>query len=264
MNILLVGNGRWAQNYITTFSCPQFAHVKLQIGCRSNWKSLIDNRPDGVIVCTPPQSHVEIAKYALEKNVPVLIEKPVALSLAETKSLSQFTAPILVNHICLFSEGYQNLKNIVKDKQITKISSLGFNNGPIRDYSSLWDYGPHDLSMILDLVDEMPNNIIVNKLETETGELFNLQLQFNTLTSQSLVGNGGKKKVRKFKVEFDGLKLTYDDLCRPQNHSLPLNNVIQAFEDSINGYPDHRLGLGLSIEIAKILESCHNSIHLKA
>jgi hypothetical protein len=265
INILLIGSGAWGQKYISTLS--NFSDVSLTIANRNNWKQLIDKHPSGVIVCTPPDSHVEIASCALSNNIPTMIEKPLSLSLEECYKLKQFSAPILVNHIHLFSQAYQNLRTIVKTYKIDKILSLGYNNGPVRNYSSLWDYGPHDLSMILDLSHSrggpcvFPNNIDVQKLHTDTGVLFNIKIKFNTMfDAESLVGNGGKKSVRKLKVFCDGLKIEYNDKDRPVHHSPPLTNAINVFIDAIGGKKDYRLGLDLSLKIMNVLECCQKSL----
>jgi hypothetical protein len=259
-NLLLIGNGKWGQKYISTLSA--FPNVKLQVATRSNWKSLVDERPDGVMVCTPPESHVELAAYSLEKDIPTMIEKPLSLSVAEASILQKFSAPILVNHIHLFSTAYQNLQRMIKPHTIDKIVSLGYNNGPIRSYSSLWDYGCHDLSMILDLTRTFPFGIQANQISTDTGSLFNIKLDFVTFSAESLVGNGGQKPVRKLKVECGGLKIAYDDKMRSPNHSPPLTNALNTFIRAIDGEKDYRLGLDLSIKVIKILESCHNLLNL--
>lgn len=262
INILLIGNGKWAQNYISTLS--EYKNVNLKIATRNNWEQLINEMPDGVIVCTPPDSHIRIAEHSLNKNIPTLIEKPLALSLNAANSLKQFKSPILVNHIHLFSEAYQNLKRLIDKNKITSIMSLGFNKGPIRDYSSLWDYGCHDISMILDLLEDLPNEILTTELQTDTGSLFNVKLKFNTLTTESLIGNGGGKKVRKLKVNLGGLRLTYDDNDRLSFHKPPLTNAINVFIDMINGKQDNRCGLDLSFKIIKVLEYCEKSINAKS
>ena len=249
-NILLIGRGHWGKNYISTLT-NYFPDISLKVANRESWKSLIDEKPDGVIIATPPQSHIEIASYALEKNIAVMIEKPLALSLSEAEKLKQYTAPILVNHIYLFSNQYQELKNIIKDRKITKIVSLGFNKGPIRDYSSLLDYGCHDIAMILDLVEECPEKVDITETKTQSGSLFKINMKFKTLDSESLVGNGGEKRVRKLKVEFDGLKLVYDD--KPtDDYNSPLINALKVFIGDIDGDGDYRIGLGLSLKVMKI------------
>lgn len=253
-NLVLVGSGRWGQNYIKTLN--QFSNVKLQIATRADWKQLIDNGCNGVIVCTPPESHIEIAKYVLEKNIPVMIEKPLSLSLSEASELLSFKSPILVNHIHLFSESYQKIKSIIDRYHIDYIKSANFNKGPIRTYSSLWDYGCHDLSLILDLSNDFPSKIEIDKIETQHGFLFNVKMKFDRFTSESLVGNGGSERIRTFSVTGEGLNLTYDDMYRPVYHTPPLTKAIEIFLSSIDGYHDYRLGIDLSLKILNILEQC--------
>lgn len=50
---------------------------------------LIDDRnPDWMVLCTPVQTHLPLAKQALEAGIPVLIEKPVTKTLDEFEELS--------------------------------------------------------------------------------------------------------------------------------------------------------------------------------
>ncbi len=113
MNILLIGKGAWGKNYIKTID-SFFPKIKLTVADRTNWKQLIDKGPAGVIIATPPDSHIEIAKHALRENILCLIEKPLALSLNEAKELEQYSnVPILIGHIYLFSNWFQKIKNII-------------------------------------------------------------------------------------------------------------------------------------------------------
>jgi predicted dehydrogenase len=54
----------------------------------SDWRALIDRAGvDTVLVCTPPDSHAEIAIAALEGGQHVLVEKPLARSVAEAEPI---------------------------------------------------------------------------------------------------------------------------------------------------------------------------------
>ena len=66
------------------------AELVADSGCEhfSDFKALIDSgRVDAVLIATPTFSHVEIAHYALSKNIHVMLEKPIALSSCEGEAL---------------------------------------------------------------------------------------------------------------------------------------------------------------------------------
>lgn len=255
VKLVQVGSGRWGQRYIATLA--SFPEVELKVANRETWKNLIDQKPDGVIVCTPPDSHIEIAQYALKKNIAILIEKPLSLSLSEAETLKKFTAPILVNHIHLFSDGYQNMKKSIAGKKITHIDSQGYGQGPVRPYSSLWDYGPHDLSMILDLVGRFPEKITASESNPSSPEsLFTIEMDFGDFYTKSVVGNGALTSARTISVDCNSANFFYDDKKRPETHSAPLTTALRVFIDAIGGKNDSRLGLALSLDVMKILEHC--------
>ena len=259
--IVLIGSGKWGQVYANTFD-EYFPNVNLIVGDRSNWQSKVDDGTDGVIVCTSPFSHVNITKYVLDKNIPVMVEKPLSLNLEEAKILNGYNVPILINNIHLFSDSFQRLKDIVSKYKITFILSNGSNCGPTRDFSSLWDYGWHDISMIFDLINSDPIKFEVYEKNNKCGKLFNIAMKFsNTLRTFSTVGNGGENKIRSLEVSFDGLHLTYD---QANDTSRSLNNSINLFLKAISGQTDdERLGLDLSFRIINALQNCEKNINIE-
>lgn len=252
-NLLLIGNGKWGKNYVSTLS--EFPGVSLTIANRQNWKHLIDQDPDGVMICTPPQSHIEIASYALERDIPTMIEKPLALSLGEAQILRQYTAPILVNHIHLFANRFQYIKGAVDSKRlgdITDIYSVGLGDSLPRDYSELWDYGPHDVAMILDLMQRFPDEVYCQRKRRS----FVINMIFGQVKTYSLVGSD-EYKDRFLDVGMDHQSVFYD---RRDQNDLPLTNALQVFVAAIHGKPDYRLGLGVALKVTQVLEMCEESM----
>lgn len=259
MKILLIGSGNWGKNYINTLK--EFDYIELTVANRNNWKELVENS-DGVIIATPPETHYEIAEFVLNKDKFCMIEKPVTLSLEEINKLSKYSNKILVNNIHLFSEYFNKLYINSLDHKLNKIYSEGFNIGPIRStYSSLWDYGPHDIGMILYLANKMPIALkcceILNK---DSMSLFEIQLIFDSFTSYSIVGNGGDKKSRLFRCNFDNGQFSYFESKDTQYKMKPLKCAISQFIALIKGHKSDRCGLELSIKITKILELCEVSM----
>ena len=244
--ILLIGNGSWGKIYAQNLSN---LNISFQIANRDNWQELVNQQPAGVIIATPPQSHIEIASFALDRNIPVLIEKPLAMNYKEAKELQKYTAPILVNHIHLFSDNYQQLKKEVINKKINSIHTLGYNKSPNQTYSSLLDYGAHDIAMILDLTQQYPQIISAKEERTEFGFLYHITLLFDKFYSESIVGNGGEDKKRDLTVIQNDKALIYN------GGDNPLENTIKTFQKLIAGGSDERAGLDLSLKVMMILDT---------
>lgn len=256
-NIVVVGGaGKWGQNYLNTLSL--FNNLNVQVAGRDNWKVLIDEEPDGVIVTTRPDSHIEIASYALERKIPTVIEKPLALSLREAKALEKFDTPIIVNHINLFTESYEEMVRVINRDKITEIKTNGFGKGPVREHSSLWDYGPHCLSLILYLAGKLPKTVLCTSNTTSQGELFTIMLDFENFQTTSIVGNGGLARHRTIQVSYNGLTIGYNDVDRPAHHKPPMQNMLELFINQ--RILDDRFGLDLSFKILKVLDCCVDSL----
>jgi len=75
-----------------------------------DYRELIDvSRPDAVIVCTPPNLHYEVCKYAGERGIHVFVEKPFTADVCQARELKQMFADRgLVNQV-----GYVNRFNDV-------------------------------------------------------------------------------------------------------------------------------------------------------
>lgn len=250
--LVLVGPGKFGQKYISTLN-TDFSNVNLLIGTRDNWKQLIDDKPDGVIVCTPPDSHIEIASYALERNIPTLIEKPLALSVSEVEKLSVFTAPIMVNYIDLFSDNFNNLKSQINEYEVLSVSVEISGSGPVREYSSLWDYGPHAIASFLTLTKQTSGNIIFNKNNGFLPDtyIYKIDFEFQNFVGTCIFGNGGCKKTRSYKIQTLNKTLELDNTKHKRQ---PLYNVINSFLSLINGEKILYSGLELSLQVTKILE----------
>jgi predicted dehydrogenase len=83
------------------------------------------NKPDAIVLATPNQLHVEQAMQCLHAGIPVLIEKPVAHTLAEGERLwqgvQQSGVPALVGHHRLHSAAMATARAVVASGQLGKI-----------------------------------------------------------------------------------------------------------------------------------------------
>jgi predicted dehydrogenase len=122
---------------------------------------------DAIIIATPAGTHYSIAKDALNLNLHVMVEKPLAtsishatdlISIAESKNLI-----LMVGHTFLYSNFVNDIKKRIDAKElgdILYIYSQRLSLGQIRDdVDVLWNLGPHDISIINHWMGDVPKEV---------------------------------------------------------------------------------------------------------
>src|SRR5581483_365075 len=107
----------------------------------------------------------ELAKRALEAGKHVLVEKPPALTAAETEELlataEEHGRVLMPGHLLLYHPGVVALKELLDRGELGDVLYVYGNRqnlGQIRKgENALWSLGVHDLSVILHLLEEEPS-----------------------------------------------------------------------------------------------------------
>lgn len=289
----LIGAGPWGRRYIETLrDFPGAALTRVAsrnpetaalVGPRCavtpDWRRLIGAPDlDGLIVASPPALHAEHAGFAIASGMPVLVEKPLTLDLHSSLCLLEAAqlrgSVVVVDHIYLFHSAYEELKRrvLALDGPMS-IRSVGGNRGPVRpSVPPLWDYGPHDLAMCLDLAGRMPSSIKGERRRSGEGQVIDLRLAFPGGTKAHLTfGNGFETKARNLTVLRGGVELRFDDLgentlvesasgvpAKPLavEAGRPLDRALRAFTDAIRARPHDLSGLRAAVEVVALLSQC--------
>lgn len=119
-------------------------------------EALEDSEVEAVIIATPAQTHFRIAKTALLAGKHVLAEKPLALKSSEVDDLAQISEQrglvLMVGHTFLYHAAVRYVKSLIDSGEIGEIRyiySQRLNLGRIRsDIDAMWNFMPHDLSII--------------------------------------------------------------------------------------------------------------------
>jgi len=95
----------------------------------ANYLELLEREtPDGVIICTPHDRHYEQAKTCLEREIPVLLEKPMTLDVADAYELvaiaEENDVPFLVAYNRRVDPRYRETARIIADGGIGEIRFL--------------------------------------------------------------------------------------------------------------------------------------------
>jgi predicted dehydrogenase len=125
---------------------------------------LADSAVDAIVIATPSSTHAALACQSLEAGKHVLVEKPLALSVADADRVAAAARrsgrTVLVGHLMLYHPALLQLRRIVDTGELGKLHYLHAarrNLGRVRtDESVLWSLGPHDLSMLDYLLGESP------------------------------------------------------------------------------------------------------------
>src|SRR6266496_5325257 len=181
--VAVVGVGYWGRNLVRNFHelgalevlCD--AERSVEAVCNHKYQSvrfcsdfkdvLADSSIDAVALATPAVTHYEMAKAALQAGKDVFVEKPLAIDVKHGEDLVKLAEAkgriLMVGHILRYHPAILKLKQLIHDGVLGKINYLYSNRlniGKIRtEENILWSFAPHDISVILSLLDEMPARV---------------------------------------------------------------------------------------------------------
>jgi predicted dehydrogenase len=120
---------------------------------------------DAVLIATPVFTHFELATRALRAGKHTFVEKPLAASSAEAEELIDLAdaggLSLMCGHTFIYSPPVQEVKRMIDAGDLGDIyfiSSSRVNLGlHQRDVSVIWDLGPHDFSILLYWLGELPD-----------------------------------------------------------------------------------------------------------
>jgi predicted dehydrogenase len=112
---------------------------------------------DAVCIAVPTKLHHSVGMAALKAGVHVLIEKPIAASIAEAESLVNAAADcqriLQVGHIERFNPAFQELSKVLKTEEILAIEAHRMSpySDRANDVSVVLDLMIHDIDLLLEL-----------------------------------------------------------------------------------------------------------------
>ena len=242
LNIAVVGCGYWGPNLIRNFN--QIPNSNMKICCdldennlkrmkslypniettTSLEKILLDPSIDGVAIATPVSTHFPIGKQVLEHKKHLFIEKPMAASTEESiqliKLAEQYDRRLMVGHTFEYTAAVNKAKEIIDSGElgeIYNISCIRVNLGLFQqDINVIWDLAPHDISIILYLLNESP--VTVNAqgkahFKNNIEDVAMTTLNFPNGTSAFIHTSWlDPNKIRKITIVGSKKMLVYDDI----------------------------------------------------
>jgi predicted dehydrogenase len=239
----IVGFGYWGPNLVRNFrSIPE---CRLKVVCdlseqrlkqmrslypevtgETDFSKLIgDPEIDAIVVATSARLHFPMAKAALEAGKHVLIEKPMACATSECEELNQLAKQrslvVMVGHTFLYSAAVRKIKEIVDNRDLGDlryIAARRLNLGLFqKDINVAWDLAPHDISIILHIMQELPHSVNCRggaSLTPGIEDMTSMSLHFTKERSAIIHSSWhDPRKVREMTIVGSKRMIVYDDIA---------------------------------------------------
>jgi predicted dehydrogenase len=322
VRIGVIGAGAWGRNHVRTLM--SLNDVELSVVCdvdaarrdavarqypgvhvTDSVGEALD-RADAIVVATPAALHHTVARQAVERGLPVLVEKPFALSVADAEAVAELATqrdvPIVVGHLLVFHPALEMLAALVDRGELGDLFYLysqRVNLGQVRpDENALWSFGPHDASVALELVKEVPTSVsahgrsflqpgiedvVFMTMAFESGVIANVQMSWldphkvrrlTVVGSQKMVVFDDMQPREKLKV-FDrgidrppeyasygeSLTIREGDIAVPLVPNVePLRAELQHFADVVAGRATPRVGIEQGVTVVRVLAAATESM----
>jgi len=323
ISIAVVGAGAWGKNHIRVFS--EIPNVRLKYICDQDPSKLsslektypqskmvkdlspilLDSEVRGLVVASSAVSHYSLSKEILLADKDVLVEKPMTLSPKDAEELLEIAEKrgriLMVGHLLIYHSVVDRLKEMVVSGELGKIYYIytqRVNLGVIRqDENALLSFAPHDLSVILYLLEEQPTivsshgesyiqpgieDVVFLSLQFSDGKMANIHLSWLDPHKLRRVTIVGSKKMavfddmeasEKLKVYDKGVKnLSYDtygeylslrfgDITIPSIRMVePLRAEAEHFIQCIESRKEPKTGGRDGLRVVKILAAAQQSL----
>lgn len=238
--VAVIGAGYWGINHVRTVaheaaaelvavcdSSPPALERAAAIAPRARRTEhvssvLDDDSIEAVIIATPAATHADLACRALEAGKHVLVEKPLALTVADAERVravaSASSATAMVGHLMVYHPATERLRELIVSGELGDIYYLyarRVNLGRLRhDENALWSFGPHDIAVMDYLLDDRAvsvaawgrsclqktiEDVVFVTLELAGGQVVHIHLSWLNPRKERLLTVVGSRKM----VEFD-------------------------------------------------------------
>lgn len=256
--IAVIGCGNWGKNLmrvlhqlgalctvcdVDSTKAAEFSE-KYQVPFLSFEKILSLTEVDGLVIATPSITHFELGMAALKANKHVFIEKPLTLQVENAQLLHQLAKQqqrvLMVGHLLQYHSVFNTVKKLKQEGILGQLQTIYCNRLNFGKFGSeesvLWDYAPHDVSMTLALVDDLPTQILATStkhLHHTSVDSARIHLHFESnIQAHLFVSWLYPFKEQKMIVVGSKAMVVFDD-CQPWENKLMLSRYPTEWVDGL-------------------------------
>jgi predicted dehydrogenase len=207
LRVGLVGAGGWGARYAEKIACTDGARLSVVIDRDTDRAAAAAQRGtdaaphsarpmiathaqallgqvDAAVVAVPAREHANVARVLLEHGIAVLLEKPLASTLAEADGLVEIArargALLQPAHLERFNPGVAALQEHIRRPRFVEANRLGPFPGRGTDVDVVLDLMIHDLDLVLEFVEEPIDRVSARGVPVLTDEvdIANARIEF--------------------------------------------------------------------------------------
>lgn len=259
IRIGVIGCGYWGPNHIRNFQALSHMDVEVVVAAdrdaqrRKHVSELYpsleiiergetiieDESIDAVVLATPVSTHYPLAKAALEAGKHVLVEKPLVTVASEAEELLALAErqekTLMVGHTFEYASAVNHIRHVIEDGElgdILYVRSLRVNLGIVQsDASVLWDLAPHDVSILLYVLQQPATAVSAVGTAHYSGglaDVTSINIEFGPKLIANIVCSWlDPKKVREMTIVGSKKMLVYDDVSA--------NEKVRIYDRGVDG-----------------------------
>jgi UDP-2-acetamido-3-amino-2,3-dideoxy-glucuronate N-acetyltransferase len=317
-NVCIVGCGYWGRNLIRNFAAlgrlgaicdsnvavlTEFSSEYSDIKAYTRLEDALDDSSiDAMVIASPAEQHHSMGLAALAAGKDVFVEKPLALEWADgiemVEAARKYGRILMVGHLLRYHPAIEKINELMADSVLGRIDYVYSNRlsmGKIRqEENALWSFAPHDISVILALVGQMPVQVLSTGgayLQPNVADVTVSNLLFDRGTrshifvswlhpykEQRLVVVGSKQMVVFEDTRPDNKLMLYDKRIEWKNGALeaskpngipvafsteePLRKECQHFIDCILNRSQPLTPGEEGVRVLQVLQACQRSLQM--
>lgn len=241
INLAIAGVGYWGPNLVRNFIALKSVNLKVicdvreerleaikkvypSVNTTTEVQEIISNPEiDGIVLALPAGVHYLYGKEALQSNKHVFVEKPMAMSVSEAEEMIGLSDErgkvLMVGHTFEYNPAVRAIKEYIDSSELGEIYyifSQRLNLGRVRnDVNAMWNFAPHDISIILYWLGKEPIKVSAHGLshiQEGIEDVVFLNLDFENGISAHIHSSWlHPKKVRLITIVGSKKMIIYDD-----------------------------------------------------
>jgi len=216
--------------WVSDFRLDRLAHIQQlypKVQTTQNYREILASDVDAVAIATPVYTHHPLALEALQSGKHVLVEKPLAATVAQATEIAETADKlglvVVVGHTFQYNPAVNAVRDLIacgELGQVYYISTTRVNLGLFQpDINVVWDLAPHDVSILLHVLGVDPCEVSAqgkSYVQKNRGihEVAYLTLYFpNDVLANLHVSWLDPVKIRRVTVVGSKKMLVYDDIA---------------------------------------------------